>query len=121
MYTTKPDINEICYLIEGIREGRISRNKNFFTLSKAREFQLFKRAKLLISLIEDLKRTDKINGNRIEAKLAENIIEVSLFNPVLSYHRRVFISKAELDLIQSQMDNSILSNFIPLIEKSIEN
>jgi len=121
LYTSKPEINEICHLIEGIRDGRISRNKNFFTLSKAKEFKLFKRAKLLISLIEDLKRTDKIIGNRIETKLAENIIEVSLFNPVLSYHRRVYISKAELDLIQSQMDNSILTKFIPMDETSIEN
>ncbi|MCP4753471.1 MAG: hypothetical protein GY866_21485 [Proteobacteria bacterium] len=87
-----------------IQEGKISRNKNYYTLAKAKEFSRFKRAKLLISLIEDLKRTSAINGNKIEVEKNEGLIEIKLFNPILKYNRKVIVTEAELNLLMSQTE-----------------
>ena len=104
MYTSKEDIEDIRALMQDITEGKISRNKNYFTLSKTHEFNLFKRAKLLMSLIEDLGRTAKITGNKIEVDRQGTTIEIKLFNPILKYNRTVSITEAELELIKSQTD-----------------
>ncbi len=104
MYNSKIDIEEIGDLMHNIRIGKISRNKNFYTLAEAKEFNRFKRAKLLISLLEDLNNTSTINGNRIEVNKNEDLIEISLFNPILKYNRRVVVTDAELGLLRSQTD-----------------
>ncbi len=104
MYTSKKDIEDISTLMQDIREGKFSRNKNYYTLAKADEFNRFKRAKLLISLIEDLNRTAKITGNKIEVSKQKDLIEIMLFNPVLKYNRKVIVTSEELDLLMSQTD-----------------
>ncbi len=87
-----------------IREGKISRNKNYFTLAKNKEFNRFKRAKLLVSLLEDLNRTAKITGNKIETTNKDGLIEIMLFNPTLKYNRKVVVTDAELELLKSHTD-----------------
>ncbi len=104
MYNSKNDIEDISILMQDIREGKISRNKNYYTLAKNKEFNLFKRAKLLLSLIEDLNRTAKIRGNTIEISRKDEQVEIKLFNPTLKYNRKVVVSSAELELITSQTD-----------------
>ena len=76
LYTSKDDIENIGKLMQDIREEKISRNKNYFTLSKIKEHNLFKRAKLLISLVDDLNRTMKITGNKIDMSRQSNLIEI---------------------------------------------
>jgi len=101
LYQSKGDIKEIQHLILEIRSGRVSRNKNFFTLSKAREFSRFKRAKLLISLVEDIERTLLVEGNQIRVNEESDHMSLSLFNPLLRYNRKVYLSKPELKLLSS--------------------
>lgn len=88
--------------MDDIRSGRISRNKNYYTLTEVKAFQRFRRAKLLMSLIDDLNRTAIVNGNTIEVENGDPLVEIKLFNPILKYRRRVKITKAELELIRSQ-------------------
>ncbi|MCG8336782.1 MAG: hypothetical protein MJE63_19930 [Proteobacteria bacterium] len=104
MYSSKEDIEDISALMKDIQEGKISRNKNYFTLAKNKEFNRFKRAKLLISLLEDLNRTAKITGNKIEVARNEGLVEIKLFNPTLKYNRKVLVTEAELELLTSQTD-----------------
>ena len=102
MYSSDLDIQKINTLIEDIRSGRISRNKNYFTLTEVTAFSRFKRAKLLMSLIDDLNYTATVFGNNIEVVKGSTLFEVRLFNPILKYRRRVTISEAELDIIRSR-------------------
>lgn len=88
--------------MQDIQEGKISRNKNYYTLAKSKEYNRFKRAKLLISLIEDLEKTARVDGNSIEVDNKNDIVEVSLFNPILKYTRKVILTRPELDLISTQ-------------------
>ena len=104
MYHSTEDIQEILELIVDIQEGKISRNKNYYTLAKSKEYNRFKRAKLILSLKEDLERTKEVSGGKIEISSNEGNMEVSLYNPLLKYNRRVSLSKAELDLLKSQTD-----------------
>lgn len=101
LYSSKEDIERISCLIQDIKERKISRNKNYLTLANAEDYNRFKRAKLMISLLEDLKKTSQINGNRIEIKKKGTLVEISLFNPVLKYNRKVVVTDAELKLIKS--------------------
>lgn len=80
----------------------MSRNRNYFTLTEVTAYQRFRRAKLLISLIDDLNHTATIHGNTIEVKRAKALVEIQLFNPILKYRRKVTITEAELILIRSQ-------------------
>ena len=102
MASSEIEIHAISSLIDEIRSGRISRNKNFFTFNEAQKFKQYKRAKLLMSVIEDLKQTANVTGNEIVVKKEESRVEIRLFNPILKYRRLVFISEAELDIIKSQ-------------------
>jgi len=104
LYSSNLDIQEISSLITDIRSGRRSRNKNFFILAEVKAYLQFRRAKLLMSLIDDLNHTATIQGNKIEVQPRNELIEVRLFNPVLRYKRKVMISEAELSFIQSQTD-----------------
>ncbi|MDT8446465.1 MAG: hypothetical protein RRB13_06160 [bacterium] len=97
---TSTEIEQLGLLMGDIAEGRVSRNKNFYTLARAKEYNRFKRAKLLLSLVEDLERTCEVPGNRIGADIIEDSVEVFLYNPSLCYNRRVMLSRAELDLIR---------------------
>ena len=87
-----------------IQDGKISRNKNYYTLAKSKEYNRFKRAKLLLSLKEDLEKTAEVGGNKIEVCDNQGCIEVSLYNPMLRYNRKVAISSAELRLLMDQTD-----------------
>lgn len=88
--------------MDDIRSGRISRNKNYFTLSEVKALKRFRRAKLLMSLIDDLNRTSTVFGNKIEVERGKSLIEIRLFNPGLKYRRKVTITEAELKLIKTQ-------------------
>lgn len=102
MYTLSEDVKEISILMQDIREGKISRNKNYYTLAKSKEYNRFKRAKLLISLIEDLEKIVDVSGSKVSLDQKDDLIEVCLFNPSLKYTRRVCLTDAELELIKSQ-------------------
>ncbi len=102
MYTAQEDIEKILELIVDIQDGKISRNKNYYTLAKSKEYNRFKRAKLLLSLQEDLEKTAVVEGGQINLGEIDNSIKVGLFNPSLRYNRTVVLSKAELDLLKSQ-------------------
>ncbi|MBT4089312.1 MAG: hypothetical protein HOE30_12560 [Deltaproteobacteria bacterium] len=102
MYSSQLDIQEINSLIHDIQSGRVSRNKNYFTLTEVKAYHRFKRAKLLISIIDDLNFTASVLGNKIEVEKGNEMIEIRLFNPILRYRRRVIITEAELNLIRSQ-------------------
>ena len=104
MYNSEKDIRMILELIVDIQEGKISRNKNYYTLAKSKEYNRFKRAKLILSLKEDLEKTKNIDGCKIEISSKNGTMEVNLYNPLLKYSRRVSLSKAELDLLKSQTD-----------------
>ena len=102
MTSSEIDIKEISSLIDDIEAGRMSRNKNYFTLIEFKAFRRFKRAKLLMSVIDDLNRTAAVTGNKIEYKMGERLVEIKLFNPILKYRRKVTITEAELNLIKSK-------------------
>ena len=89
-------------LIIDIQDGKISRNKNYYTLAKSKEYNRFKRAKLLLSLQEDLEKTAVVEGGEIKLLNIDDSIQVGLFNPSLRYNRTVVLSEAELDLLKSQ-------------------
>lgn len=101
LYTSKEDIEKISTLMQEIKEGKISRNKNYFTLAKAKEFNRFKRAKLLISLLEDLEKTADIEQHKIAVESRREGLEISLYNPILKYSRKVFVTTAEMELVRS--------------------
>ncbi len=98
---TTGEIQEIHNLILGIRSGKLSRNKNFYTLAKSREYNRFKRAKLLISLLDDLDQTALVAGSDIHIESIEDGFFVFLYNPLLRYNRRVCVSQRELKLLSS--------------------
>ena len=102
MYENKGDIAKLEVLMLDIREGRVSRNKNYYTLARAKEYHRFKRAKLLLSLVEDLERTVLVPGNQISTSHEEGCVEVFLHDPALKYNRRVILSEEELDLIRQE-------------------
>ncbi len=104
MYSSQLDIQEISSLIHDIRSGRMSRNKNYFTLAEVKAYHQFKRAKLLISIIDDLNYTASVRGNKIEVEKGIDRIEIRLFNPIMRYNRKVMITEAELNIIQSETD-----------------
>ena len=58
----------------------------------------------MISLVEDLNRTAKITGNKIETNVTDGLVEIMLFNPTLKYNRKVVVTEAELELLKSQTD-----------------
>lgn len=99
MYTSKEDIQKISSLIHDIRDGKISRNKNYYTLAKSKEYSCFKRAKLLLSLMEDLEKMFEAGGDSKVKENGESSVELSLYNPILKYNRTVVLSKAELKLV----------------------
>jgi len=102
-YTSESDIQEIGLLMNDIRSGRISRNKNYFTLAEVQAWNRFRRAKLLMSLVDDLNRTAAVAGNEIKVDRRVPLIEIKLYNPGLKYRRIVTITEAELNLIKSQI------------------
>ncbi|MCP4298261.1 MAG: hypothetical protein GY786_21965 [Proteobacteria bacterium] len=108
MYTSKEDIEKISVLMRDIQEGKISRNKNYYTLAKSKEYSRFKRAKLLISLLEDLEKTRGVDCHEISIDSREGNPEVFLYNPILKYTRKVILSDAELTLIQSQTQVALI-------------
>lgn len=102
-FSTKKDIEEIITYMEGVHTGRISRNKNYYTLLESNNNQkLFRRAKLFVSLIRDIEETSHVMGNKIWVDKVEDEIEVNLYNPTLRYRRRVLMTEEELSAIQSQ-------------------
>ncbi len=101
MYTSKEDIEQISALMQDIQEGKISRNKNYYTLAKSKEYSRFKRAKLLISLLEDLEKTADVDQHQIKVDSKRGNREVYLYNPTLKYTRKVSLSPAELELVKA--------------------
>ena len=104
MYNSEEDIRMILDLIVDIQEGKISRNKNYYTLAKSKEYKRFKRAKLILSLKEDLEKTKSVGVGKIEVNQDNGNVVVKLDNPLLKYNRKVSLSQAELDLLKSQTD-----------------
>ena len=88
-----------------IQEGKISRNKNYYTLAKSKEYNRFKRAKLILSLKEDLDKAADIDGGKVDLNDSEKGIEVSLYNPSLKYNRKIILSSAELELLKTQTNS----------------
>ena len=86
----------------GIATGEISRNKNFYSLSRLKEFNRFKRAKLFISLVEDIKIANESQGSRVEVTQLQGNYFLQLYNPSLRYNRKVPLSKEELSLISTE-------------------
>ncbi|NQU64508.1 MAG: hypothetical protein HQ517_09530 [SAR324 cluster bacterium] len=80
----------------------MSRNKNYYTLAEVKAYHRFKRAKLLISVIDDLNYTATVLGNKIEIEKGIDMFEIRLFNPIMSYNRKVMITEAELNIIKSE-------------------
>lgn len=105
MYSSKEDIQKILDLMIDIQEGKISRNKNYYTLAKSKEYNRFKRAKLILSLKEDLDKAAETGDGKIALNDSEKGIEVSLYNPALKYNRKVILSSAELELLKTQTDS----------------
>lgn len=93
---------ELKELMVNIESGKTSRNKNYFRFLETEALQRFKRAKLLLSIINDIDRASKIDGNQIDLRPGEHNIEIRLFNPMLSYKRKTFVSKEEFELIKNQ-------------------
>ena len=102
VYWDKGDLVVLGLLMLDITEGRASRNKNFYSLTNKRERRRFKRAKLLLSLSNDLIEASQIPGNQIGTHCTGDIVEVFLHVPTLKYRRQVWISKGELDLIRQK-------------------
>ncbi|MDX2471605.1 MAG: hypothetical protein QNL04_13625, partial [SAR324 cluster bacterium] len=88
MFESQKDIKELQSLMTGIASGEISRNKNFDSLKKKREYSCFKRAKLLISVLEDLKVTQETQGCKIEVLRDKEHFLLALYNPKLKYNRK---------------------------------
>jgi hypothetical protein len=107
LYTSEEDIEKISSLMVDIQQGKISRNKNYYTLAKAEEYNRFRRAKLLISLLEDLEKARGIDSHKISIKSKQEQSEVFLYNPVLKYSRKIILSNAELELIKSKVKADI--------------
>ena len=102
MYSNEEDVNQILNLMKGLQEGSISRNKNFYTFAEIGEFNRFKRAKLFLSLIEDINSTEQIKDSRVWVNDKEELLEVNLYNPVLKYRRRVLMTEKELSMLSTQ-------------------
>ena len=102
MYQSHGDIKELSLLMVNILEGKVSRNKNFYTLAKAKEYHRFKRAKLLLSLVEDLEQAIDVPGYEIGTHYQPDCVEIFLYNPSLKYNRRVMVSQEELELLRQK-------------------
>ena len=87
-----------------IQDGKISRNKNFFLLEKISEYKRFRRAKLFLSLLDDLHITAVTKGNAIEIIEKRGQAQIHLFNPILRYRRKIKVSSAELNLLKTKTD-----------------
>ena len=101
MYNSKKDIDKIDSLMKHIQDGKVSRNKHFFQLLKLGEYRRFRRAKLFLSLLDDLRVTSSVRGNTIEIIEESENVQINLFNPSLRYHRKITLSSAELRLLRS--------------------
>ena len=108
LFTTKGDIEELQVLMTGIAKGEISRNKNFYSLTRLREFNRFKRAKLFISLVEDIKKAKEYQGSKVEVTELQGNYFLQLYNPLLKYNRKMPLSKEELSLISRETKISTL-------------
>lgn len=102
MFETHKDIEEVQDLMTGIASGQISRNKNFDTLTKKREYSRFKRAKLLISILDDLEISQETQGSKIEVSQVKEQFFLSMYNPKLRYNRKVPLSRAEITLLSQK-------------------
>ena len=101
MYTAEKDIEKIRDLMHSVQKGTVSRNKNFYILKeKKKENSLFRRAKLFLSLLNDLDSTMVIENHRIWITPQQENYEINLFNPSLRYHRKVQMSKEELNILR---------------------
>jgi hypothetical protein len=103
VFHSQADITEIGNLIRDIQSGKISRNKNYYTLARMDAYQRFKRAKLLISLLDDINKTAAVAGNEIILDQQQDCVEISLSNPQLKYNRKATITLPEFNLIRSQL------------------
>jgi len=108
MYEKKGDISILNRLMLDISQRRVSRNRNFYTLAQPTEHRRFKRAKLLLSIVEDIKRTVTIPGYKVQTQQVHGAVELSLHDPSLHYHRQVLLSPGELGLIAKQSNVSLI-------------
>ena len=102
MFENQKDIKEIQSLMAGITSGTVSRNKNFDSLTKKREYSRFKRAKLLISVLDDLEKSQETQGSTIEVVKDQKHFFLKLYNPKLKYNRQVPLSQAEITLLSQK-------------------
>ncbi len=110
MYKSKIDIEKIGSLMRHIQDGKVSRNKHFFQLRNIGEYKRFRRAKLFLSLLNDLHNTSKVTGNTIEIIEESDEVQIKLFNPDLRYKRKIRLSNAELRLLKSKTDFESFQN-----------
>ncbi|MGK0289092.1 MAG: hypothetical protein ACI86H_000517 [bacterium] len=94
------EVKEIFSLMKEIENGSFSRNKNFFQLKDHNHYQKFKRAKLLLSLKEDIKKTNS-KGN-IEVKRTTQGVQLHLYDPTISYQRTFLMNNDELLMLSQQ-------------------
>jgi len=104
VYHTPADIKEIGDLMQDIQSGKVSRNKNYYTLAETGAYQRFKRAKLLISLVNDINNTAAVAENRIDVLDHADGVEINLFNPLMKYNRKILITRAEFHLIRDYLN-----------------
>jgi hypothetical protein len=105
VFHSPADITEIGNMIRDIQSGKISRNKNYYTLARIDAHQRFKRAKLLISLVDDINKTAAVVGNEIILEQLPDRVEISLSNPQLKYNRKATVTLPEFDLIRPQLNS----------------
>jgi len=104
LYKAKKDIDKIGTMMKHIQEGKLSRNKHFFSLKRITEYRCFRRAKLFLSVLEDLRTTSSVEGNSIEIIEKQDQVQLNLFNPNLRYSRKIHLTNAELKLLTSNTD-----------------
>jgi len=102
MYEKQGDIAVLNSLMLDISERKVSRNRNYFTFAQPQEHRRFRRAKLLLSLVEDIKRTILSPGHQVQTHMVKGCVELSLHDPSLHYRRHVLLSQGELGLISQQ-------------------
>lgn len=98
-----------------IQEGKVSRNRHFLKLRKLSEYKKFRRAKLFLSLLDDLRSTAAVKGNSIEIIEECDLVQVRLFNPILRYSRKIMLTNAELTWLKAETDLGRIGYFHPNI------
>lgn len=99
MYGAPEDVRKIKEMIENVQGGKISRNRNYYTLEEVGQYNRFKRAKLFLSLMDDIEVASQQEASRIWVDEMDGVFAIHLYNPVLKYKRTVVTTSAELQML----------------------